>query len=144
MFEQDYIMRQIKQFTHALEIVLFKKKEGKQQEAQNIIENSLTELLEEHHDNFHQLSLEETLCALENSGSFNAELALIVADLLYEQSELADKKESQQCYLQALLLYHKAMKDPGTAFPLQATQKISHIKSELDPSDLGKVKQLLE
>lgn len=52
MFEQDYIMRQIKQFTHSLEQVLFKKKEGAQQEAQDIIEQSLNELTGENNEHF--------------------------------------------------------------------------------------------
>jgi hypothetical protein len=143
-FEQDYIMRQVQQFADALEKVLFKKKEGKRQEAQDIIEQSLNKLPDVNDRNIQELSLDNTISVLENEGTFNSELALIIADLFFEKGKLVDKNESQKCYMQALLLYQKAMKDHNVAFPLQATQKISQIKNELDPSDLEKVKQLLK
>lgn len=144
MFEQDFIMRQIRQFTRALEKVLFKKQEGKKEEAQDIIEQSLNKLCEGSDRNFQELSLDDTISALENDGKFNAELALITADLLYEKSALADKKELQKCYMQAFLLYQKAIENPEVAFPLQATQKISQIKNKLDSSSLEKVKEFLK
>ena len=136
-------MRQVKQFTQALEAVLFKKREGQKQKAQDIITQTLGELVEGDSDDFHQLSLKETVSTLENGGNFNAELALIVADLLYEQGELANKNKSYKYYMQALLLYQKALKNPDVAFPIEATQKISQIKSTLDSSDLKKVEELL-
>lgn len=136
-------MRQIKQFTYALEQVLFKKKEGEQQEAQDIIDQYLNELPEEK-KSFQDLSLGDTLSTLKNDGDFNADLALIVADLLYEKSNIVDKSQTKKCSMQALLLYQRAMQDPKAAFPLQATQKISELKNKLDASDLDMVKAQLD
>lgn len=137
-------MRQIKQFTYALEQVLFKKKEGEKQEAQDIIEQTLKELPKENNRRFQELSLADTLSTLKIDGYFNAELALIVADLLYEKGQFTNKSESKKCYMQALVLYQKALKDPKTAFPLQATGKISGIKKKLDASDLEKIEAQLD
>lgn len=144
MFEQDYIVKQIRQCTNALERVLLKKKEGKQQEAQKIIEHSLNELPDDNSKKFHELSLQETIAVLENKGSFNAELALIVAELLFEKGQLVEKEESRKCFMQALLLFRKTMKNPNVAFPLEAPQKISRINNFLAPSDIEKVTQQLE
>lgn len=145
MFEQDYLMKQIKQSIQALERVLFKKKEGKQEEALSLINHSLAELLEIDEKNFQDISLDETISVLENYGAFNAELAVIIADLIYEKCDLMDNRNDiNKCYLQALLLYMKAIKYRDIAFPLQSLDKISQIKKNIRKSDLEKVKKLVD
>lgn len=144
MFKQGFIMRQIQQFTDAIQQIIAKKKEGEEQEAQDLIEQLLTELQEDDKDNFHSLTLDETISVLEHDGQFNAELALSVADLLYEKGQLTESSVSTTSYMQALVLYQKAMTDPEVAFPLQAMQKIERIKQLLGPSNLEKVNELLK
>lgn len=79
---------------------------------------------------------------MEHDGQFNAELALPVADLLYEKGELTGNTASQTSYMQALLLYKKAMNHPDVAFPLQAMSNIERINSLLDAASLEKVNRL--
>jgi|GEM_PF-749568 len=132
IFQKDSLMMQIKQLSNVLEQVIFKKNNGSFDEAQDILEESITELFENEKE-IQQITLDDFLSALQTDGSFNPELALVVADLLYEEAELVDDPES--CYRRALGLYQEAMKSPDTTLPLQLNQKISHIKDELEDAD---------
>lgn len=58
MFKQGFIMRQIQQFTDAIQRVIAKKKVGQEQEAQDLIEQLLNELQEDHNKKFHHLTLD--------------------------------------------------------------------------------------
>ena len=144
MFRQDFIMRQIRQFTEGLQRVIAKKKKGEEQEAQDLIEQFLTDVQDDEHRKFYTLSLAETVSALNNDDDFNAELALAVADLLFEKGQITEDDISTTSYKQALVLYKKAMNNPEVAFPLEAMQKIEKIKGALDSSSIEKVKQVLE
>lgn len=144
MFQQDFIMKQIQMFTQVLQQVLFKKQAGKQQEARQLVKETLNELTEDHPESFHDLSLEETLDLFRNEGKFNSELALVVAELLIEEGELLEKNEAEKRYLQALLLYQKALNDPDIAVPLQSGQIIGQLKEKLNGSSgLDEINELL-
>ena len=134
MFQQDFIMKQIQMFTQVLQQVLFNKQAGNQQEARQLVKETLNELTEDHPDSFHDLSLKETLNLFRNEGKFNSELALVVAELLIEEGELLAENEAEKRYLQALLLYQKALDDPDIAVPLQSGQIIGQLKEKLNGS----------
>src|SRR5690554_1137850 len=134
MFQQDFIMKQIQMFTQVLQQVLFNKQAGNQQEALQLVKETLNELTEDHPESFHDLSLKETLKLFRNEGKFNSELALVVAELLIEEGELLAENEAEKRYLQALLLYQKALDDPDIAVPLQSAQIIGQLKEKLNGS----------
>ncbi len=139
MFQQDYIMRQIQMMVKVLEQVIFRKKQGRYEEAKQVAEEALGELFGE---NRVELSLEETLTALEKNGAFNAELAYIVADLLFERAAL-DGEDAEKSLMQSLLLYKKAMRHPGAAFPIDAAKKISDLEHRLGEHELKAVQIVL-
>lgn len=143
MFQQGYIMRQIQQLTQALQQVLFNKKQGYRQEALDILQRALNGIPNDPEAEFHRLSLDETLQAMQSDGTFNTDLALAAADLLYEKGQLRDNDDdgSRHCYMQALLLYRTVMDDPQVAFPLEAPQKIEHIERMLQTADVEAVKR---
>lgn len=130
MFREDYIMRQIRQFIQVLEQVIFKKKQGQKEEVQMLITETLNELLEESERDFSDLSLKETLSAIGNKDSVNPQLALVIADLLYEQ----EGEDVAKSHAQALLLYKKAIEDGSVAIPLQAMERVTELENNLDKS----------
>lgn len=143
MYEQDYMMSQIRRFFEALGQILLMKREGKQKAALKLIDQSLSELFERNGNKIHELSLEETIFGMEQDGKFNAELAVIVADILYEKGELIDEANRYKCFMQALLLYKKSGKSADLAFPLQSLEKITRIERLLDKSDLEKINDIV-
>lgn len=146
LFEQDFLTRQIQYLTQLLQQIIFKKNH-QQQEALDEIQNAFQRLTKDHPREFHQLSLEETLTLFVGDNKFEAQLALAVADLLVEEGEILREKQfskSEKCYLQALLLYKKALREENAAVPLDINEKISQLKKRLQPTDqVKKINQLL-
>lgn len=147
LFEQDFLTRQIQYLTQLLQQIIFKKKNQQQQEALDEIQNAFQRLTKDHPREFHQLSLEETLTLFVGDNKFEAQLALAVADLLVEEGEILREKQlskSEKCYLQALLLYKKALREENAAVPLDINKKINQLKKRLQPTDqVKKINQLL-
>jgi hypothetical protein len=139
MFREDYIMRQIRQFIQVLEQVIFKKKQGQKEEVQTLISKTLNELLEESERDFNELSLEESLSAVGEGESVNPELALVIAELLYEQ-EGGDREKSR---MQALLLYKKAMGDASVPIPLNAMERVAQLEDQLSEASKDQINTLL-
>ena len=138
-------MRQIQQLVRVLRRILFKKSQGLHQEAQIIIDQTLNEFLEDDSKDFQSLTLSETLEALKKDGQFDAELAYVVGDILYEKAELeSEVGKSKKYYKQAFLLFYKAKQYPRVAFPVTTTEKISGIEEKLDASTLEDVKNLID
>ncbi|WP_138429513.1 hypothetical protein [Fodinibius saliphilus] len=124
-------MRQIQYLTQLLQQIIFKKNNNQKQEAIQKINNALERVTKGHPKQFHKLELKETISLFIQNETYQAELALAVADLLVEKAEMLAKKkysQSQKAYLQALLLYKKAQFDDEAAVPLDIHQKITHIK----------------
>lgn len=145
MFEQDFIMRQIQQLVRVLRRILFKKSQGLHQEAEIIIDQTLNEFLEDDSKDFQSLTLSETLEALKKDGQFDAELAYVVGDILYEKAELeSEVSKSKKFYKQAFLLFYKAKQYPSVAYPVTTTEKISRIEEKLETSSLEDVKNLVD
>lgn len=131
-FEKDYIIRQVKLFAEFLMQVLSLKRQGRNEEAHEKIQQSLNELCESTEKEFHELTVDEMFDALKYNGNFNAELAIIVADLLYEEREFLEGKDRERCSKKALKIYQKVKEFPDVAFPIEAIQKITQLNTELD------------
>lgn len=147
-FEQDFVMRQIQYLTQLLQQIIFKKKQNKDKEAQELLQNAFNRLTKEHPKQFHELSLKETLQLFSKENQFESELAVAVADLLVQEGGLLREKSfrrSQKSYLQALLLYKKSLLDSSTAVPVDIQQKIQPLERNLKHSGkLNTIDQLVE
>ena len=143
MIQRDYILKQIQQLAQVLEYVLFAKSENRSEDAIQAINKALNELNGQHHRSFDELEFPEILKALESKGSFNSELAYIIADLLFEKATLLGNEQTTKQQKQALLLYMKAMKSNTAAFPIEATDKIALLKKGLSKDELAEVEELI-
>lgn len=145
MFQQDYIIRQIQQLTHALEQVLFKKKQQQYQEARQIIHEALNELPDQESSGFHELPPRRMLSIFEQDGTFNADLGLAAAELLLEEADLTDNAAAAgRCRANAFLLYRKSIADGDVAVSLQTIQKIDHIRDDIQQNPYWeRIKNLL-
>lgn len=144
MFQQDYIMKQIRMLIQVLEQVLFRKKNREPEEALQLINEALMDLPDRDISDFGDLSLKETLEVPVLNNSFNAELAFILADLLFEKAELMQEDDASGTLQQSLLLYRHGMKEPAAAFPLEAADKITKIEEHLIPDQIKEVEMLLK
>lgn len=138
-------MRQVKKLTDFLIQIMAKKKESSQREIKNLIDQSLHELTGGKSEEFNELSLKETLDVLKHKGKLDAELAVVIADILFERIALLDQKDAEHCSSQALLLYKIAIKDSDVAFPLQSIKKIRDLNKKLNDSEkLHEVNKILQ
>lgn len=146
--KQDFLMRQIQFLTQILQQIIFKKNQDKQQEAVDEIKDAFRRLSRDHPKEFHKLTLEETVSFFERQGKFQSELAVAVADLLFEEGNIRRDKSfsaSQKCHAQALILYKKTLKDESASVPLDIRKTISTLNEKLAHSDyLTKVNAVFE
>lgn len=141
--EKDFLMRQFKQLGDVLAQVLSNKGSVRSEESLETIGNALGELRKNEEKRFQELSLEETVSAVRVDDQFNAELAFIVADLLYEEAQIAGEELSRKCIMQALLLYKLASRDPEAAVPMHAHERTRELELELTPRALESVNTLV-
>jgi phosphoenolpyruvate carboxylase len=137
-FQRDFVLRQVKYLTQLLEQIIFKKNQKQYVQALEQIHNAFQQLTKNHPKDFYELSLHETLNIFKRDENFEADLAIAVADLLLEEGEILQEKhfrQSQKCYLQALLLYKKARITSESPVPLNIQQKINRLKTVLKHSD---------
>ena len=147
LHQQDFLMRQIQHLTQILQQIIFKKNQNKRQEAVEEIQDAFKQLTRDHPKEMHELSLKETTEIFDRRGSFQAELALAVADLLVEEAKIRANafSRSQKSFAQALLLYRRARSDDDAAVPLDIEQRIQQLEEELAQSDyLSEIDELVD
>jgi len=143
MFQKDYLMRQIQQMVQVIAQVLFHRKNDQYAQALEIIDQSLQDLPGLDEFLRPDLNREEVLAACtDDSGAFNAEKAVVVADVLREKGEIlqeghtvdgADAAQgtdpSGTVWLRyAIWLYEAALEKGGSAVPWDIHSKIGRLK----------------
>ncbi len=123
MITRDYILRQIHQLSQVLAAVLFGKRAGQTEEAQEALAHGLEDALGLPLADLHQLGKDEVLALCEHAGAFSSEKALALADLLREDTSAAGRER-------ALWLY-EAARDMGDLAPLDLPERIADLRDAL-------------
>ncbi len=147
LFEQDFLMRQVQHLTQLLQQIIFKKNQNKPKEAVQDIHNAFQRLTKDHPKEFNELTLPETQEIFFQDEKFQDELALAVADLLFQEGEILQEQQfsqSKKSYLQALMLYKTALDNEDAAVPLDIQQKIAELEQKLLDKDLDELRKILQ
>ena len=123
MLTRDFLVRQIHQLTQVIAAVLFQKRAGHPDEAQQALAEGIEEALGYALSDLHALDREAVLDLCHQDGAFLAEKALALADLLHEDAT-QDGRE------RALWLY-EAARDAGDLVPLGIDARISDLRASL-------------
>lgn len=143
LFEQDFLMRQVQYLTQLLQEIIFKKSQNQYREAVQEIRNALQKINRDNPKKFYQLSLKETLDLFITNNKFESRLAIPVAELLTEESEMLSERHhsrSRKCVLQSLLLYQKSLSEDDAAVPLDIHQRIEQLKQRV--SNRNKIEEI--
>ncbi len=136
-FQQDFILRQVRQLAQVLARVIFLRQSGRQDEAlaelraafdvtgidmQRMRAMSRTELLE--------------MCSVR--GGFSSDRAVAVADLMYQEFEMLDGGDEQALGhasgLRALWLYEASL-EAGGVLPANGFDRMTYLRDRLGPPD---------
>lgn len=131
MLSEDYFMRMINQLLAVLVQILYHKEAGQYQEAQNLIDQSLEQLLGVRAELLHQMDEASILRILTAQEEIDlarlemvAELYRIEGDLLAEQGL---KARSHQDYLRAMTFYLEIGLAPGVQSAKETNGKIDQL-----------------
>lgn len=146
LHEQDFLMRQIQALTQLLQKIIFKKNQNQYREAVQEIEKAITKLSKDTPKSFYELDFDETLELFSHDGTFEAELAVAVADLLVEQGDMLYKESfqrSQKSMGQALILYRKSAQKTDVPLPLDIDEKIDHLEKRVLADHINQINKSL-
>ncbi|NHN29782.1 DUF6483 family protein [Paenibacillus agricola] len=108
MFQRDYMMRMIEQFTVTLAQVMFKRRNQNFVEAMELLTQAMKQLLGLNSKMVLALSVKDLIALLSTQGQFDAAKGLLLSDMLKAEGELLrdDDNEEQawRCYAKALEL----------------------------------------
>ena len=135
MIQKDFVLRQIQQLVQVLVQVIQRKDEGREAEALALLGQSLLESLDMQIDDLLDLDKPGLLALCSSEGRLNADLALVMAELLEESGYLLEKREpnatAQECFRKALDLY-EAIVATASAVPIDVYERISRLKGLVD------------
>ena len=133
--EKDFLMRYFNQLGVVIAKLLGLKEQGKFQEANQIIENSLLDFglkMPEVYLKFHQAEL---LSKLKTKDDLNDGQIKILAELLFQKGEveraLSNSEVDKQYYSRALILL-EYLTDNENVYSFERGQRIDWIKSYID------------
>lgn len=129
MITSDFLLRQIHQLGQVLAVVLFHKKAGRVEEAQQTLAEALESETETSLADLHTLGREETLALCEHEGVFSSDKALPLADLLREDASAAGRER-------ALWIY-EAARDAGDLVPLDIEERMAALRDDLRRGEPG-------
>lgn len=148
MFQKDYLMRQIQQMVQVITQVLFHRKNDELEQALDIIDQSLQEIPGLDEFLRPDLNRDEVIAACTgDDGSFNAEKAVVVADVLREKGEILEEgatgddevdaaqgaDRSGTVWLRyAMWLYESALEKGGSAVPWDIHGKIARLREQVN------------
>ena len=124
MITRDFLLRQVHQLTQVLAAVLFHKRAGREEIAQEALDEGLRDALGLSLDELLQLRKEELLAVCRHSESLSPEKALALADVLREDESLAGQER-------ALWLY-EAARDAGDLVPYDIADRIADLRRSLE------------
>jgi tetratricopeptide (TPR) repeat protein len=140
VFEDDYIMRIIRQATQALLYAIGLKKAGQYPDAMQAIDQALEQLLGLEANLARQLSDEALLSLLTTQDQLDVERLELVADFIKEEGDIhaAENKpaESQKSYLRALNYYLEVGLDDAQGPAPDLAQKIESLAEKLEAGGL--------
>jgi hypothetical protein len=140
VFEDDYIMRIIRQATEALLYAIGLKKAGQYPDAMQAIDQALEQLLGLEANLARQLSDEALLSLLTTQDQLDVERLELVADFIKEEGDIhaAENKpaESQKSYLRALNYYLEVGLDDAQGPAPDLAQKIESLAEKLEAGGL--------
>jgi tetratricopeptide (TPR) repeat protein len=140
MFEEDFILRMIRMATAAMVQILGLKQAGQYQEAQELVDRMLEEVLGLNAEFVKRLDEDSLLQMLSQSGQLDLDRSVVVADLFKVEGDLlVEQKQAEQAYLsylRALNLYLEVILDrqPSDSFP--PDKKIEALIELLGPYQL--------
>jgi len=120
VIEKDYILRQVHQLVQALAAVLFNKKAGRQELAEDHLTQALRQVFKRDLNQLGTMSRDELVNLCSPGGAWSGDLALALADLLRED----DAPDSLE---RAAWLYEAAL-ESGDLVPLDVHQRIEALR----------------
>lgn len=117
--------------------VLQLKTEGLIEEAANELGAALRETLDTSVEELHEMSGEEALLLCSRNGQLNADMALVLAELLEETDELSSEElvdngqESQDKGAHVALFLYKTLASSGKTVPFDIYDRISRLEADL-------------
>jgi tetratricopeptide (TPR) repeat protein len=121
LFQRDYLMRMIEQFTATLAQVMFQRRNQRFAEALELITQAMKQLLGLNSKLVRALSVKDLIALLSTQGQFDAGKGLLLSDMLKAEGQLLldadDEAEGLRCYLKSLelLLEMKWMNEAAEA-----------------------------
>lgn len=124
MFSKDYLVRQLQQFVQALAMVVMNKQQGQRDFAQNLIHNTMMDIMGVSLDDIRTLDDDAIRGLVSTDGVLQQDLAIAAADLLAED-------ESPDGRLRAAWLYEAVLKSGGMV-PHDVHQRIADLKAGIN------------
>jgi len=132
--EKDFLMRQFNQLGVVLAKILGFKEKGKFEEAQQVIDNTLTDFGLKKLDVYLKIDVKTLVTELIAYHKLNTDQIKALAELFYEKgdifNELSEINLSQDSYIRALILFDHITKTEKV-FSFEREEKINKIKSIL-------------
>lgn len=131
MLHRDYLMRQIEQLSQVLARVLFKKSNQEYEEALQAIDEAFAQELNHNVQDLRQLPVDQLVEVCSTSEGLFPQLALRVADLLYQDGKIRAKQENdrQACpsFVRALALYVETVFCGASTLPWDLFDKVNRL-----------------
>ncbi|MFK7845665.1 MAG: hypothetical protein AB8G77_10215 [Rhodothermales bacterium] len=137
MIQKDFVLRQIQQLVQVMARVLQLKTEGFFEEAADELDIALNETLDTSVKELLTMTEEEILLLCTRDGQLNADIALVLAELLEETDELAvdhalsfeNEQHNQEKGARGALFLYKALVSSGKAVPFDIYDRISRLEA---------------
>lgn len=140
MFSEDYILRLIRQATAVFARIIGLKNTGQYQEALQVIDNILEQLLGMDANVIERLEDENLYTLLMKNDVLDLDRLELIADLFAEKGEIHKKKnlpgESVKEFVRALNYYLVVYINHPAEYSTKLTQKIDSLLQTLAPADL--------
>ncbi|MCU6796969.1 DUF6483 family protein [Paenibacillus sp. WQ 127069] len=108
MYQRDYLMRMIEQFTMTLGQVMFKRRNQQFAEAMELLTQAMKQLLGLNSKLVLALSVKDLMALLSTQGQFDAGKGLLLSDMLKAEGDLlvdaVEEAEGMACYMKSLEL----------------------------------------
>ncbi len=135
MFQRDYIMRMVEQLTQALIHIMRQKAVHQYHEAQESINTASNGILGLDMSLLRLISDEQIIDFFRSDDEIDAGKCLVVAELLFHDSEIMEKMDSEDDfnfgYLKSLSLFLSAFIQEGDLLEAQYQEKIALIQEKL-------------
>lgn len=139
MFSEDYVLRMIRQATAVFAKLIGLKNSGQYQEALQVIDQTLEQLLDLDKETIDLLDDKSFYLLLTKNDTLDLEKLQFVANLFMEkgniQRQIKLTNESINCYLRALNYYLVICINMGPSCPAKLTQRIDELILNLNSID---------